>query len=322
LPTFILYGGVSFMRGAAACLLLSLSCAVLAASASSSSNYIFSVGSSNSQDPHACGPRSVGLIDGATAEWVADSCIDVDWLDYIETASSLESGVVVLYVNPGFGQDTNFYIVDFKSKNVSRVLIGGDQGEMRCVTVAGRLSCYGVTPGDDNDATQLMQVDGRSGDSNPVLNLTKYEGYSIGGSVIDPDNLLYHFIAVGDPHTLALPPASARRSSALVPRRRCRTACPLPPKRGAPTASNLHEALSASDSSAAAYDAEPSDQWLVTIDLKRMAVVAEAPLTRNFMGPLSLSLAHVRNASVSLMRRVLPPANLNSACAGPGHVQC
>jgi hypothetical protein len=227
-----------------------------------------------------------------------------------------------LYVNPGFGQDTNFYIVDFKSKNVSRVLSGGDQGEMRCATLSGRLSCYGVTPGDDNDATQLIQVDGRSGDSSPVLNLTKYEGYSIGGSVIDPDNLLYHFIAVGDPHTLALPPASARRSSAHVPRRRCRTACPLPPKRGAPTASNLHVASSASDSSAAAFDAEPSDQWLVTIDLKRMAVVAEAPLTRNFMGPLSLSLAHVRNASVSLMRRVLPPANLNSICSGPGHVQC
>jgi hypothetical protein len=76
--------GVGSMRGAAACLLLS--CAVLAASASSSFNYIFSVGSSNSQKPHACGPRSIGLIDGATAEWVADSCIDVDWLDYIETA--------------------------------------------------------------------------------------------------------------------------------------------------------------------------------------------------------------------------------------------
>ena len=36
----------------------------------------------------------------------------------------------------------------------------------------------------------------------------------------------------------------------------------------------------------------PSDQWLVTVDLTRMTIVAEAPLDRDFMGPLSVSLAH------------------------------
>jgi hypothetical protein len=314
------------MSVALACLLLS--CALHTAFASS--NYIFSVGSSNSQDPHACGPRSIGLIDGDTAEWVAGSCIDAEWLDYIETAFTIESGLVVLYVNPGFGQDTNFYIVDFKSKNVSRVLIGGDQGEMRCVALSGQLSCYGVTPGDDNDPTQLIEVDGRSGDSGPVLNLTKYEGYSIGGSVIDPVNMMYHFIAVGDPHALAPSPSSAHRSSAHVPRRRCHRhlhkICSFPSDISNPAASNQQVSLSASEMRAAAYHAEPSDQWLVTIDLKRMAIVAEAPLTRNFMGPLSISQAHVRDATIAscvafcqsehnLLPRVWPLSTLRDTTA-------
>jgi hypothetical protein len=168
-----------------------------------------------------------------------------------------------------------------------RVLVGGDQGELRCAEDAGKLSCYGVSPGDDNDPTQLIEVDARTGDSNAALNLSNYEGYSVGGSVIDPALMLYHFVAVGKPHFTAQTPAPATRvattfrSNAQVPRRRCNRGgtCPLPDE----------YALAAPAGSSAL----PSDQWLVTIDLKRMAIIAEAPLSRNFMGPLSVSQAQV-----------------------------
>jgi hypothetical protein len=249
------------------------------------SSHVFSVGSASSEDPNACGPHSVGLVDGDTAKWVAGSCIQADeWADDAETATALESEVVVVYVNPGLGADTHFYFVDFASKNVSKVLIGGDQGELRCVGTAGKLLCYGISPGDGDDATQLIQVNARTGDSKPVLNLTDYEGFSVGGSVIDPINMFYHFIAVGEPHLLAPPAARADLPSAASlswPNelyRRCKRGARCPP----------------SPSSRTANGTEPSDQWLVTIDLKRMAVVAEAPLSRNFMGPLSVSEAHVR----------------------------
>jgi hypothetical protein len=254
--------------------------AALAARDAAASNHVFSVGSSSSADPHACGPRSVGLVDGETAKWVPGSCIAADdWVGDAETATALDSGVVVVYTNPGFGQDTNFYFVDFKSKNVSRVLIGGDQGEMRCVTDAGKLSCYGVTPGDDNDATQLIQVDGLTGDSRPVLNLTNYEGYSVGGSAIDPVKKLYHFVAVGNPHIHA----ESQLRQPMVARRRCKRGSPCPPPPSSRTAP------------------PPSDQWLVTINLERMTIVAEAPLSRNFMGPLSVSEAHVRRSDAHLL---------------------
>ena len=168
-----------------------------------------------------------------------------------------------------------------------RVLVGGDQGELRCAEDAGKLSCYGVSPGDDNGPTQLIEVDARTGDSNAALNLSNYEGYSVGGSVIDPALVLYHFVAVGKPHFAAQTPAPATRvattfrSNAQVPRRRCNRGgtCPLPDE----------YALAAPAGSSAL----PSDQWLVTIDLKRMAIIAEAPLSRNFMGPLSVSQAQV-----------------------------
>jgi hypothetical protein len=188
---------------------------------------------------------------------------------------------VVVYVNPGLGADTHFYVVDFKAKNVSKVLIGGDQGELRCVNVAGRPKCFGVSPGDDDDATQLIEVDGATGDSSPVLNLTSYEGFSVGGSVIDPINMRYHFIAVGKPHLRAISAAASSDSVQPRPmalRRRCKRRARCSPPLSDPSAAGP----------------EPSDQWLVTIDLKHMAIIAEAPLSRNFMGPLSVSDAHVR----------------------------
>jgi hypothetical protein len=285
-------------------LLLTLLLVIATLFARNDASRVFSVGSPGSEDPHACGPRSVGLIDGDTAKWLPGSCIAVDdWINDAETANMLESGVVVVYTNPGFGQDTDFYFVDFSSKNVSRVLVGGDQGEMRCVADADRLSCYGVSPGDDNDDTQLIEVDGHTGDSRPVLNLTDYEGYSVGGSVIDPVNMHYHFIAVGNPHLFAPPPpasTAAPPSQPMPPRRRCKrgTRC-SPPRSAAPL---------------------PSDQWLVTINLKQMKIVAQAPLSRNFMGPLSISEAHVRNSGFGMLcfclqlpnswRRVWPRSTL------------
>lgn len=271
------------MKVNSACFLLPLT---LLACAAARPNAVFSVGTANSQDPNACDPRSVGLVDGDTAKWIAGSCISADeWIDDAETASALESGVVIVYTNPGFGADTNLYVLDFESKNVSRVLVGGDEGELRCATDGGELSCYGVSPGDDNDVTQLIRVDGSTGDSLPVLNLSQYEGYSVGGSVIDPVNLLYHFVAVGDPHLPPPTPAAARNAAHRVPRRRCKRGRSCPPPPLTPASAN----------------AEPSDQWLVTIDLRRMLVVAHAPLTRNFMGPLSVSAAHVRGAACAFV---------------------
>ena len=298
-----------FMRVSLACLLLLLT---LLARAAASSNSVFAVGSLGAEDPHACGAGEVGLVDGATAKWIAGSCIAAsDWAGDAETATAIEAGVVVVYVNPGLGADTHLYTVDFSARNVSKVLVGGDQGELRCASVAGRPSCFGVSPGDDDDVTQLIEVDAVTGDSSPVLNLTSYEGFSVGGSVVDPINMRYHFIAVGEPHLRAIPTAPVSvppRPRPTAMRRRCRRAarCSPPP----------------SDRSAAA--AEPSDQWLVTIDLKRMTIIAEAPLSRNFMGPLSVSEAHVRLFVRPRLRTFVCRLSIRRVTpgAGSGHVQC
>ncbi len=193
----------------------------------------------------------------------------VAWAGDALTATLLDSARAVVYVDPGLDADTFLYFVNFKTKNVTNALIGGDQGELRCLSNMGKLRCYGVVPGGDpdSDPTQLIEVDGETGDSKPVLNLTKYEGFSMGGSVVDPANQRYHFIAVGAPHNRLSQDAPAS-SSRLTPKRRCRHTCPAP------------------------ESALPSDQWLVTVDLRLMTLIAETPVSRDFMGPLSVSRSY------------------------------
>ena len=165
---------------------------------------IFAIGSdADAAKPKACGPGTVGLLEGDVAAWVDGSCIAVDWTGDALTAITLESGTVVVYVDPGSAADTYFAHVDFKTKNVTKVVIGGEQGELRCLASVQGLRCYGVVPGDMTSPTQLIGVDGTTGDSKPVLNLTNYIGYSIGASVVDPTDHLYHAVLVGKVHAYA-----------------------------------------------------------------------------------------------------------------------
>ena len=118
----------------APCLHLLLSFALFAAAAARS-NHIFSVGSSHPEGPLACGPGFIGLVDADTAKWINGSCIAAAWAGDAETATTLESGAVVVYVNAGMGADTYLYTVDFPSKNVSRCVLFG------FVLVRVRVSC-------------------------------------------------------------------------------------------------------------------------------------------------------------------------------------
>ena len=239
---------------------------------------IFAIGpDADATKPKACGPGTVGLLEGDVAEWVDGmvdgSCIAVGWTGDALTATTLESGTVVVYVDPGSATDTYFAHVDFKTKNVTKVVIGGEQGELRCLASVQGLRCYGVVPGDKTSPTQLIGVDGTTGDSKPVLNLTNYIGYSIGASVVDPTDHLYHAVLVGKVHAYAR--SAASYSGGRLARRRCKSSdCPFPGVSGS------------------SRDPPRSDQWLVTIDLAKMAIVAEAPLSSTFMGPLSVSAAH------------------------------
>jgi hypothetical protein len=140
-----------------------------------------------------CGAGTVGLIDPAVGEWNSSSCIAVDWADDAETASVLADGTVAVYVTPEDQTDTFLARVDFATGNVTRVTVGGNQGNLRC-TRAGK--CYGIS----NDPTTLMEVDAATGSSRNVLALRRYEGFTEDASVIDPDHGWYHAILVGRPH--------------------------------------------------------------------------------------------------------------------------
>ena len=87
----------------------------------------------------ACAVDSVGLIDPATGQWNVSSCLEVDWADDAETASVLADGTVLVYVTPSGGEDTFFARVDFGNRSVTKAIVGGDQGNLRC-TPAGRCS--------------------------------------------------------------------------------------------------------------------------------------------------------------------------------------
>ena len=95
----------------------------LFAAAAARSNHIFSVGSSHPEGPLACGPGFIGLVDADTAKWIEGSCIAAAWAGDAETATTLESGAVVVYTNPGLGADTYLYTIDFQTKNVTRQVL-------------------------------------------------------------------------------------------------------------------------------------------------------------------------------------------------------
>jgi len=155
------------------------------------------MGSSSSNTAStACTSGQVGLISGATGKW--EKCLDAPWSDDAETASFLEDGSVVVYATPSDGGDTFFAHINFDNGNVTKVIVGGDQGNLRC-TPDG--SCYGVVPGDENNPTALMRVDSKTGSAKTALALPHYLGYSVDGAVVNPDTGLYHAILVGKPHS-------------------------------------------------------------------------------------------------------------------------
>ena len=202
--------------------------------------HIFAAGSSYLQlGARSCGSGTIGLIDSTSGEWVKGSCLPASWADDVLTSTTLPSGEVIAYVVPA-AADTMLVRVNFKSKNVSKAIVGGNQGELRCLDA----KCYGVSPESGSTPTQLIEVDTTNGDSRAVLALEHYGGYLVDGSVIDPVARRYHAVLVGKPHE---PPGG----------------------RG-----------------------ELSNQWLVTIDLSRIAITAEVPVSRYFSGPFSLSAAH------------------------------
>eukprot|EP00937_MAST-01D_sp_MAST-1D-sp2_P003475 g3475.t1 len=148
--------------------------------------------------PGGCASGTVGLIDPLTGQWNESSCIKAPWADDAETASVMADGTVSVYVTPADGDDTYLARVDFDTGKVTKAIVGGDQGNLRC-TPAGK--CYGVSPGSSKqDPTALIEVDAVSGDSKAVLKLKKYAGYSVDGAVIDADANAYHAILVGAPH--------------------------------------------------------------------------------------------------------------------------
>ena len=146
----------------------------------------------------ACAPGTVGLVDPLTGKWNASSCIKAPWADDAETASVLADGTVSVYVTPSDGSDTYLARVDFGTGKVTKAIVGGDQGNLRC-TPAGK--CYGVSPESGRrDPTALIEVNGKTGDSKSVLKLKKYVGYSVDGAAIDVDVGKYHAILVGAVH--------------------------------------------------------------------------------------------------------------------------
>ena len=155
----------------------------------------------------------------------------------------LSSGEVIAYVTPDDGEDTFLAHVNWTSRAVTKSIVGGNQGELRCLPGRAASKCYGVSPGevDSGTPTQLIEVDATTGDSKPALSLGRYDGYLVDASAIDAASSRYHAVLVGSPHGKA------------------------PGK---------------------------SNQWLVTIDLASMAIIAEVPVSRYFCGPLSVSIAH------------------------------
>lgn len=162
-----------------------------------SSKLLFAIPSpsSTTKVDGACTIGQVGLIAPMTGKWT--NCMDASWSNDAETASFLEDGTVAVYAAPGGGDDTYFVHVDFSKNTTTKVIVGGDQGNLRC-TPKG--ICFGVVPGDGNDPTQLMRVNSKTGASKSALALHEYIGYSVDGAVINPDTGLYYAILVGKVH--------------------------------------------------------------------------------------------------------------------------
>eukprot|EP00949_MAST-11_sp_MAST-11-sp1_P000009 g9.t1 len=151
--------------------------------------------SSNTTPQGACAGGQVGLISTETGKWT--DCIDVPWGNDAETASFLADGTVVVYVTPGDGDDTFFAHIDFHSGNITKVIVGGDQGNLLCSPDG---FCYGIVPGDNTNPTMLMRVNSRTGVAKSALALPDYIGYSVDGAVLNPDTCMYHAILVGKVH--------------------------------------------------------------------------------------------------------------------------
>ena len=105
----------------------------------------------------------------------------------------LADGTVAAYVTPSDGSDTFFGLLDFGRGRARKAIVGGDQGNLRCLPSG---QCYGV----NTDPTVLVQVDARSGNSSTALPLPHYVGYSVDTQLVDPDTGLYHATLVGKPH--------------------------------------------------------------------------------------------------------------------------
>lgn len=233
------------------------------------SSHIFAVGVSDvgaRSNESVCGPGSIGLINSASGQWIKSTCMSVDFADDVLTSTTLDSGEVLVYVTP-ITFDSFLARIDFATRRIAKFIVGGSQGDLRCLPDGS--VCYGVTPGDGSTPTQLIAVNATTGDSRAAMALRDYDGYSIDGSALDPTNLRFHAVLVGKPHSHRGADAEAAEWQ-RAPRHNCGRR-----PRGCPVEHPGREAA--------------SNQWLVTVDLVRLAVTHEVPVSGYLMGPFSVS---------------------------------
>ena len=232
----------------------------------------------------SCGqPESIGLINATSGEWVESSCMAAAWAGSALTSTMLPDASVIVYVMPGGGMDSFLAHVDFATRRIKTAIVGGLMGDLRCISKAAddQVRCFGVVPGDADSPTQLVGLNA-TGDLTSSLTLKSYLGYSIDSSAVDPVQKLFHAVLVGQPHRPSTDGLRAPRSMIHAP----------PSIDGRLARTPKHDCGGGCPRDDVAIPADKSDQYLVTIDLERMAIIAEVPVSRNLMGPFSVSAAH------------------------------
>lgn len=171
------------------------------------------------------------------------------------SASYQKDGTIIVFASP----DDDIPLlatVNLANESATTVSVVGDVniGEVQCSPTG---VCHGIVNTAEVGSGGMQKkkfstfasVSPRSGETKTVLTLSGYIGYSVGSSVLDPAQNLYHVVLVGKIHKDS---TDGNTTHTLEPQIK-------------------------------------NDQYLVTIDLNKMEIVSEVPVTNNFMGPFVVS---------------------------------